>query len=130
MTSQNTGGPSNRASRVRRLYAKNADSAPRRPRSTSAGAVLMAALRGGTTRPRSALDLLPLAGPRRVVGAVVARPVDALRLRRRPVVDLLGVGRVERVVGRAEALVGRVVAGLGLGRRLAEVLGDLGVNGR
>src|SRR3954469_3842133 len=111
MTSQNSGGPSSRTSRVRCLYAKKADALPRRPRSTSAGAAVMAVLRSGWECARSALDLLPLAHPGRVVGAVLARPVHALRLRRRPVVDVLGVRRIERVVGVAERLVRGLLAG-------------------
>src|SRR6185312_12083779 len=78
----------------------------------------------------SSLDLLPLVHPFAVGGAVVAAAVDALGLRSRPVVDLGRVIGVERVVLLAERRVLGLLARLGLGRRLTEPLGDLGVDRR
>ena len=61
-----------------------------------------------------------------VVHCDVGAPVEALLDRRGPVPDLLGVRLVTGVVALAEPLAGQV-AGLAVGRRLAEPLGDRGV---
>src|SRR5215475_7970107 len=71
----------------------------------------------------SALDLLPLVDPLVVGRAVVATAVDALLLRRGPVVDLGRELLVGRVVDVAEVLLAGVLTRLHLRRRFAEVFG-------
>src|SRR6476469_2671063 len=99
---------------------------------SGAGAALAATFEWASTprwaRPLLPLDLLPLGDPLVVGRAVVAAAVDALLLRRCPVVDLggiVGVGGVEDV---AEVLLGGVITGLRLRGRLPEVLGHLCVD--
>src|SRR5262245_15906477 len=87
---------------------------------------LSVALRRGA----SALDLLPLVDPLVVGRAVVAAAVDALLLRRGPVVDLGGELLVGRVVDVADVLLAGVLTRLRLRRRFAEVLGHLSVDFR
>src|SRR5687767_7151264 len=77
--------------------------------------------------PGSTLDFSPGLRPLRVVLADLAPVVAAIGLRRLPVVDLVEVVLVVRMEDRAVVLVGRELACLLGGRRLAEVLGRGGV---
>src|SRR5882757_7916469 len=76
----------------------------------------------------SALDLLPLVDPLVVGRAAITAAVDALLLRRCPVVDFGCVLFVGRVVDVAEVLLAGVFARLGLCGCLTEVFGDLGID--
>src|SRR5436190_18114603 len=76
----------------------------------------------------SALDLLPFIDPVLVGRAAITAAVDALLLRRGPVVDLGGELLVGCVVDVAEVLLAGVLARLRLCRRLTEIFSDLRID--